>query len=198
MSLVRTEAEYSSCVRPLGNQISGNRVSRYCLDIPGSDKSVCFFFQAEDGIRYHCVTGVQTCALPISQPRLGKDPGPPGDGPRGPSATASLALNASSPETAGGLVFLRRVEVAEKMFGIAEGREVARFDVPHADFGPEGRHLEPAFRDAAAGRRQARVPIDGAEWLLSPRRDRHHGVGAFGQLQQVRKQGGGNERQVQP
>src|SRR5438034_5442124 len=32
-----------------------------------------FFFQAEDGIRDHCVTGVQTCALPIcsssSQPR---------------------------------------------------------------------------------------------------------------------------------
>src|SRR5260221_6147700 len=25
---------------------------------------ICFF-QAEDGIRYHCVTGVQTCALPI-------------------------------------------------------------------------------------------------------------------------------------
>src|SRR5215211_8240898 len=24
-----------------------------------------FFFQAEDGIRVHCVTGVQTCALPI-------------------------------------------------------------------------------------------------------------------------------------
>src|SRR5215218_9069378 len=30
-----------------------------------------FFFQAEDGIRYHCVTGVQTCALPISDaPRV--------------------------------------------------------------------------------------------------------------------------------
>src|SRR5260221_7800531 len=28
-----------------------------------------FFFQAEDGIRDHCVTGVQTCALPISSPR---------------------------------------------------------------------------------------------------------------------------------
>src|SRR2546430_3849462 len=27
----------------------------------------CFFFQAEDGIRYLTVTGVQTCALPISQ-----------------------------------------------------------------------------------------------------------------------------------
>src|SRR5436190_15722838 len=26
-----------------------------------------FFFQAEDGIRAHCVTGVQTCALPISE-----------------------------------------------------------------------------------------------------------------------------------
>src|SRR5438034_4693793 len=28
--------------------------------------SAVFFFQAEDGIRDHCVTGVQTCALPIS------------------------------------------------------------------------------------------------------------------------------------
>src|SRR5436190_23286837 len=27
--------------------------------------STIFFFQAEDGIRDHCVTGVQTCALPI-------------------------------------------------------------------------------------------------------------------------------------
>ena len=26
----------------------------------------CFFFQAEDGIRDVAVTGVQTCALPIS------------------------------------------------------------------------------------------------------------------------------------
>src|SRR5438034_10864032 len=29
-----------------------------------------FFFQAEDGIRDHCVTGVQTCALPISLLRI--------------------------------------------------------------------------------------------------------------------------------
>src|SRR5438132_8867085 len=34
-----------------------------------------FFFQAEDGIRDHCVTGVQTCALPI----LGVPPGDPED-----------------------------------------------------------------------------------------------------------------------
>src|SRR5688500_20398794 len=30
-----------------------------------------FFFQAEDGIRDYKVTGVQTCALPISAPRAG-------------------------------------------------------------------------------------------------------------------------------
>src|SRR5476649_3043137 len=30
--------------------------------------SFFFFFQAEDGIRDHCVTGVQTYALPISKP----------------------------------------------------------------------------------------------------------------------------------
>src|SRR5947208_2674632 len=29
--------------------------------------SPLFFFQAEDGIRYDLVTGVQTCALPISR-----------------------------------------------------------------------------------------------------------------------------------
>src|SRR2546425_2824398 len=31
-----------------------------------------FFFQAEDGIRDKLVTGVQTCALPISRARNGK------------------------------------------------------------------------------------------------------------------------------
>src|SRR5438034_3724294 len=33
-----------------------------------------FFFQAEDGIRDHCVTGVQTCALPISGPAPAASP----------------------------------------------------------------------------------------------------------------------------
>src|SRR5690606_40331575 len=32
----------------------------------------CFFFQAEDGIRDFHVTGVQTCALPISFPEARK------------------------------------------------------------------------------------------------------------------------------
>src|SRR3989449_59272 len=34
-------------------------------DVYTSDFSLCFFFQAEDGIRDVAVTGVQTCALPI-------------------------------------------------------------------------------------------------------------------------------------
>src|SRR5260221_754934 len=36
-----------------------------------------FFFQAEDGIRCHCVTGVQTCALPISDQRAFRGIGSP-------------------------------------------------------------------------------------------------------------------------
>src|SRR5258706_1047001 len=38
-------------------------VPRKCRDIP----LIRFFFQAEDGIRDWSVTGVQTCALPISR-----------------------------------------------------------------------------------------------------------------------------------
>src|SRR5436190_23551322 len=38
-------------------------VTRPSLFLPAA---ISFFFQAEDGIRDHCVTGVQTCALPIS------------------------------------------------------------------------------------------------------------------------------------
>src|SRR5947207_9494120 len=38
----------------------------------GDEGVVSFFFQAEDGIRDHCVTGVQTCALPILW-RLGSE-----------------------------------------------------------------------------------------------------------------------------
>src|SRR2546426_9317919 len=40
--------------------------------------SFSFFFQAEDGIRDYKVTGVQTCALPISF--LSEQPSPVSDG----------------------------------------------------------------------------------------------------------------------
>src|SRR5215218_10896117 len=39
--------------------------SRECLYSRTTTGAAFFFFQAEDGIRDHCVTGVQTCALPI-------------------------------------------------------------------------------------------------------------------------------------
>src|SRR5690349_24550136 len=39
-----------------------------------------FFFQAEDGIRDLYVTGVQTCALPISIEQHGRDAAVPGFG----------------------------------------------------------------------------------------------------------------------
>src|SRR5436190_18258174 len=39
-------------------------VSNTTSNIPAVSSGF-FFFQAEDGIRDHCVTGVQTCALPI-------------------------------------------------------------------------------------------------------------------------------------
>src|SRR2546430_17691981 len=54
---------------------------------------MCFFFQAEDGIRDLTVTGVQTCALPISVRALrftvgGLEPAaPPAPTPQGRSAT---------------------------------------------------------------------------------------------------------------
>src|SRR5438128_11353786 len=41
--------------------------------VPRPAAAPAFFFQAEDGIRAATVTGVQTCALPISQLRLSCD-----------------------------------------------------------------------------------------------------------------------------
>src|SRR5690606_39724968 len=39
----------------------------YCCHLNVFPLIFVFFFQAEDGIRYFHVTGVQTCALPISK-----------------------------------------------------------------------------------------------------------------------------------
>src|SRR5258708_11828710 len=46
-----------------------------------SDDRSCFFFQAEDGIRDDLVTGVQTCALPISAATLNGTVNPNGLAP---------------------------------------------------------------------------------------------------------------------
>src|SRR5438552_14281703 len=54
----------------------------------GSELSFIFFFQAEDGIRDDLVTGVQTCALPISEAAV-----PRTCAPRGEAATAGRRTN---------------------------------------------------------------------------------------------------------
>src|SRR5437762_7770102 len=41
-----------------------------CMGAKSIYTLICFFFQAEDGIRDTSVTGVQTCALPIFLARL--------------------------------------------------------------------------------------------------------------------------------
>src|SRR6266496_5020261 len=52
-----------------------------------------FFFQAEDGIRDLYVTGVQTCALPISS----RSPAWPGLSPLGGAAPAGAAKEPTAP-----------------------------------------------------------------------------------------------------
>src|SRR5262252_6822442 len=44
---------------------TGGELTTLVYLYPQDGANFSFFFQAEDGIRYHCVTGVQTCALPI-------------------------------------------------------------------------------------------------------------------------------------
>src|SRR3712207_9458731 len=75
----------------------------------------CFFFQAEDGIRDIGVTGVQTCALPISNgggggapapgpPKPGGGGGPPGGGggPPGPPKPGGGGGTPGPPPPGGG------------------------------------------------------------------------------------------------
>src|SRR5256885_3239746 len=54
--------------------------------VPFAVRSCCFFFKAEDGIRDYKVTGVQTCALPISS-----GPNEPAAVPVAPPALLALA-----------------------------------------------------------------------------------------------------------
>src|SRR5256885_10078232 len=56
-----------------------------------------FFFQAEDGIRYYKVTGVQTCALPISSWRRARPwRAPPRTSPSRPTPRASSPPRATT------------------------------------------------------------------------------------------------------
>src|SRR5437867_7623814 len=77
--------------------------------IPGGGKltyDALFFFQAEDGIRDRTVTGVQTCALPISLLLRPAAPGPAGrrssgepggPPPTGPATAAAAHVGGAVP-----------------------------------------------------------------------------------------------------
>src|SRR5205807_6208953 len=59
---------YRLCWPDLSSQVSSTASAPdKCLPqrLTTDNQSICFFFQAEDGIRDYKVTGVQTCALPI-------------------------------------------------------------------------------------------------------------------------------------
>src|SRR2546430_10025395 len=60
-----------------------------------------FFFQAEDGIRDLTVTGVQTCALPISAPRRDVDMRHVRDGRGGARGRAEARARALAEEDVG-------------------------------------------------------------------------------------------------
>src|SRR5256885_16838621 len=80
----------------------------------GRSTVMCFFFQAEDGIRDYKVTGVQTCALPIS-------PASPSNPP-----SASVALSAEQAQALG--VRFEPIQAAQRIEVSAHARVVLRPD----------------------------------------------------------------------
>src|SRR5207245_7027496 len=104
-----------------------------------------FFFQAEDGIRAATVTGVQTCALPISahSPALTGDVAPLAPGP-GPAQVGRLrSTPANGPAAAPGRVPRPRPRSEERRVGkecrsrsshgSCENREYGRVHLTNAD-----------------------------------------------------------------
>src|SRR2546429_3960282 len=59
------EERVNHSMRRLRRRLKCGSVSRV-RSATSASHVLIFFFQAEDGIRYLAVTGVQTCALPIS------------------------------------------------------------------------------------------------------------------------------------
>src|SRR5207249_1782260 len=111
-----------------------------------SDSAMPFFFLADDGIRDRNVTGVQTCALPISQLHQLRVPGE--------------ALH---------LVLLHVAVAAEDVDRLHGdlGRRLAAVELPGADLGERHRYL-PAGEKVGEGEvpHVAEEPVDAREPAL--------------------------------
>src|SRR4051795_13056106 len=73
--LLWPQREPASASNNLRQAVYHARRALGCAGADGAALLSSFFFQAEDGIRDESVTGVQTCALPISPPTF-PAPGP--------------------------------------------------------------------------------------------------------------------------
>src|SRR6478609_10158250 len=88
-----------------------------------------FFFQAEDGIRDKLVTGVQTCALPISVTRWLKHVGDPVEVDEPLLEVSTDKVDTEIPSPAAGV--LQRIVVAEDET-VEVGAELAVISDPAA------------------------------------------------------------------
>src|SRR5207244_3000436 len=79
-------------VSPRVSGASRSRTGLRALNAISWSRCAAFFFQAEDGIRYDLVTGVQTCALPICAARRSRQAGGSAGECRGPELHGPLRL----------------------------------------------------------------------------------------------------------
>src|SRR5438034_7431762 len=131
-----------------------------------------FFFQAEDGIRDHCVTGVQTCALPISIP-LPMSPEP--------STPTRLMSVMALPRSPGIDQCADLVCDAEERIRLFARQSVPGFNLPALE--PVQHLLQPdldvlVLRTVAAKNRSGRRSEDQERQERERREQPHHPTGA--------------------
>src|SRR4030066_1807980 len=102
--------------------------------------NVVFFFQAEDGIRDSSVTGVQTCALPISRARE--------TGARSPLRRRFIRNN-------------RTISPGRARTGVFHS---GRFSLPSIESGKSGESMTASM--TAFARRETATPWGGLSWEL--------------------------------
>src|SRR5256885_9702781 len=117
---------------------------------------LCFFFQAEDGIRDYKVTGVQTCALPICLDRRRIDEAVDRSRDGGPVVWRELDSQQSEPR--GDVLVLPLVERAVGALDVVTARPHQGGERVHPGAGDAGEvisHRDPPLSRLAELRRSA-------------------------------------------